>query len=286
MKIKDILKEGRSVSFEFFPPKTDKGREKLLKTFESLNTFSPSFVSVTYGAGGGNRKDALETVRILKNLNKTEVLVHLTCIGSTKQEILNLIEEYKKIGVENILALRGDPPKNDENFDMKKGEFRFAKDLIEFVKSKEEFCMGVAVYPEGHPESPGIEKDIEYTKAKIEAGADFAITQMFFNNSHFYRFMERMEKASLKIPVIAGIMPVTNFKKIKEFASFCKAEIPPELEKRFENIPENSPDEFKAGVEYAIAQVGDLIKNGFKFFHFYTLNKAQAILEILKEIKL
>ncbi|MCD6423552.1 MAG: methylenetetrahydrofolate reductase [NAD(P)H] [Elusimicrobia bacterium] len=285
MKIKDTLGKKRSISFEFFPPKTDKGRKKLLETFENLSVFSPSFVSVTYGAGGGNRKDAFETVKILKSLNKTEVLAHLTCIGSKKQEILNLIEEYKKIDIKNILALRGDPPKNDENFDIKRGEFRFAKDLVEFVKSKEDFCIGVAVYPEGHPESPSIEKDIEYTKAKIEAGADFAITQMFFKNSHFYRFMERMGKAGVKIPVIAGIMPVTNFRKIKEFAFFCKAEIPPELEKKFKDIPENSPDEFKAGVEYAIFQIEDLIKNGFKLFHFYTLNRAQAIFEILKEVK-
>jgi len=285
MKIGDYLKEKKKgISFEFFPPKTDKGRVNLKNTFLKLSEFSPSFVSVTYGAGGGNRKDAMQVLEMLKELEKTEVLAHLTCIGFKKEEIFEMLARYKSIRIENILALRGDPPKDVSDFDIDRGDFKFAKDLIQFIKQNGDFSIGVAVYPEGHPESPNIEKDIEYTIEKIDSGADFAITQMFFKNSHFYNFMDKITKKGVKIPILTGIMPITNFNRIKEFAFFCKTEIPQELEKKFAPFIGKPLDEMKAGVEYAVSQCEDLIKNGFSYFHFYTLNKSESVSMVLKTL--
>lgn len=285
MKIGDYLKERRfSVSFEFFPPKTPEGEEELFQTIKSLQPLSPTFVSVTYGAGGSTRDRTRRVVeRIHKETNLT-VMAHLTCIAHTKEELLELLEEYRNIGIENILALRGDMPKD---FEPPKGACNYAEELVRFIREnfKSWFSIGVASYPEGHPESPNMEWEIRYFKKKVDAGADFSITQMFFDNSYFYEFVELCKKADINIPIIPGIMPITNFRQIQKFASMCGATIPQSLVERLEPYADNPEETLKIGVDFAIEQCLDLLENGVQGLHFYTLNKSKATLLVYEGIK-
>lgn len=287
MKIIELLKNKKGVSFEFFPPKSQKDKEALLETARELKVFEPNFVSVTHGASGNSisQKPPIEytkeTVLELKNSLGLNIMAHLTCISQTKDELINILGFYKENKIDNILALRGDIPKNGE----KRG-CAHASELIELITKRfdNEFCIGVAAYPEGHPESPNIEWEIKYFKQKVEKGASFAITQMFFDNSYYYEFLDLCHKANINIPIIPGIMPITNIKQISKFASMCGATIPSYITDALENLSEE--DVVKKGVEIAINQCEDLIKNGIKHIHFYTLNKSRATLEILKAINL
>jgi methylenetetrahydrofolate reductase (NADPH) len=288
MKISDKLKKvKRSISFEFFPPKTPEGEKELFKTISELQNINPTFVSITYGAGGSTRDRTRNIVKKIHETTDLDVMAHLTCIGHTKEELKEILDDYKNIGIENILALRGDIPLDKEEEIKKINGCKYANELVEFIKKnyKDWFSIGVAAYPEGHPESPNLERDIYYFKKKVEAGADFAITQMFFDNRYFYNFMELVQKENINIPIIPGIMPITNFKQIRKFALMCGATIPETLVKRLEKY-ENNPEELaKVGIEFAIEQCIDLLKNGVKGLHFYTLNKSKATLEIYKAIK-
>ncbi len=287
MRIDEILKTRSSgVSFEFFPPKTAEGRESLLRVLNQLEQYSPIYVSVTYGAGGTTRERTKETIFQIKERSDIPIMSHLTCIGATRDSISNILTEYMNNGVDNILALRGDKPQGMEDFDISKGEFRYAEDLVKFIKTFNYFCIAVAVYPEGHQESPSLEADLEYTKMKVDAGADFAITQMFFDNRFFYDFVERAQKRGINIPILPGIMPITDFEKIRKFASFCKATIPVEIEDKFARISGKPEDMVKLGVEIAVKQCEDLIENGVRFLHFYTLNKSDAVTDILASLSL
>ncbi len=284
MKLKEVLSASeRSISFEVFPPKTEKGMENLRHSAAEFAKWTPSFISVTYGAGGSNKDNAIETVVSLEKEVPAEILAHLTAIGATRSEIEGIMEIYRENDIANILALRGDPPK-DSPGDFPAGDFPHASDLVSFIRKNSDFSVGVAVYPEGHFESESIEKDMEYTKAKIDAGADFAITQMFFENSHFYSFIERCEKYGIDVPIIAGIMPVLNFDRIVEFADFCKTEIPGKMVRLMEPLKGKPGDMKKAGVDYALEQCLDLKKHGFERFHFFTLNKYASVVEILKKL--
>ncbi len=194
MRIKEILeKKRKSVSFEFFPPRYN-GRNGFMEVIKTLRHYDPAFVSVTYGAGGSTQDSTRDTLLWIKRDTDLTVMSHLTCIGATKEGVDRILRDYIANGIDNILALRGDPPRNIPNFDPSKGDFRYAKDLVEFTKRYDHFSIGIAVYPKGHRESPNIEEDLEYTKQKIEAGADFGITQMFFDNRYYYDFMEKAEK--------------------------------------------------------------------------------------------
>ena len=288
MKISDILKQiNTSISFEFFPPKTEEAEKQLFQTIKDLELLNPTFVSVTYGAGGSTRDRTRKIVkRIYEEINLT-VMAHLTCIGHTKKELIEILQDYKSIGIENILALRGDIPINQENFDVPKDGCLHANELVELIRNNfgNYFSIGVACYPEGHPESPNLERDIYYFKKKVEAGAEFAITQMFFKNEYFYSYLEKIRKEGINIPIIPGIMPITNFKQIRKFASMCGATIPEELVKRLEKY-ENSPEMVKEiGIEYATEQCIDLLKHNVKGLHFYTLNKSDATIQIYGKIK-
>ncbi|MGC8678021.1 MAG: methylenetetrahydrofolate reductase [NAD(P)H] [Hydrogenobaculum sp.] len=287
MKIIELLKNKKGVSFEFFPPKSQKDKEALLETARELKVFEPNFVSVTHGASGNSTSQkppieyTKETVLELKNSLGLNIMAHLTCISHTKDELMNILGFYKENNIDNILALRGDIPKNSE----KRG-CSHASELIELITKyfDNEFCIGVAAYPEGHPESPNMEWEIKYFKQKVEKGASFAITQMFFDNSYYYEFLDLCRKANIDIPIIPGIMPITNINQISKFASMCGATIPSYITDALENLSEE--DVIKKGVEIAINQCEDLIKNGIKHIHFYTLNKSKATLDILKAIKL
>jgi methylenetetrahydrofolate reductase (NADPH) len=282
VKIRDILRERKQgVSFEFFPPKSAEGREGFMRVVRDLGKHDPLYVSVTYGAGGSTRDRTLNAIKWIMADTDLTVMSHLTCIGATRSSIDDILSEYVSRGVENVLALRGDPPRNVTDFDAAKGEFGYARDLVEFIRGYNAFSVGVAVYPEGHAESPNIGEDMEYTKQKIDAGADFGITQMFFKNRFFYDFMDRAEKIGITIPVLPGIMPVTDCRKVEEFADFCSATVPAELRKIMGPYLDSPEDMRKLGVEYAVKQCEDLAANGFGYLHFYTMNKTESVNEIL-----
>lgn len=288
MKISQLLRQvNRSISFEFFPPKTKDGEEALFKTIKELEHINPTFVSVTYGAGGSTRDRTRNIVKKIHERTSLTVMAHLTCISHTKKELLEILQDYKNIGIQNILALRGDIPVNMENFHIPEDGCKFANELVGLIRVEfnDWFSIGVAAYPEGHPESPNLERDIYYFKKKVEAGADFAITQMFFDNRYFYDYLELCEKEGIDIPIIPGIMPITNFKQIRKFALMCGATIPEPLVKKLEKVQNKNEEVEKIGIEFAVKQCEDLLENGVKGLHFYTLNKSKATIEIYNQIK-
>lgn len=283
MKIREVLQQRKSgVSFEFFPPKSAEGKEGFMKVVHALKRYDPLYVSVTYGAGGSAQERTGNTLKWIKEETDLTDMSHLTCIGATRAGMDKLLMDYREKGIENILALRGDAPRNVPDFEASKGDFRFAKDLVEFIAKYDYFSTAVAVYPEGHFESPDLDKDMDYTKQKIEAGADFAITQMFFDNQYFYDFMERAERKGIKIPILPGIMPITDCRKIEEFANFCNATVPEGIKKKMGPYLDRPDDMRKLGIELAIEQCEDLIKNGVGYLHFYTMNRADTVKEILE----
>lgn len=281
MRIKDILAKNEPVfSFEHFPPKTAEAENALLDTVKRLKAYNPPYVSVTYGAGGSTREGTRRVVKRILDEVGTTTMPHLTCVGSSKDETRAILEDYKSIGVENILALRGDLPEGMTEIPPESGGFRFANDLVAFVKSMDSFSIGVAVYPEAHQDAPSLEVDLQHTKVKVDAGADFGITQMFFDNTHLYNFRDKALKMGIDIPIICGMMPIAQFEKIKKFAGMCKASIPASLEAKMARANGNEAEMMKIGMDHVTEQMADLMKNGFKFFHIYTLNRAD-VAEIL-----
>jgi methylenetetrahydrofolate reductase (NADPH) len=282
MKIKDILKiHKQGIALEFFPPKTVDGKPAFLSVVEELKAFDPLYMSMTYGAAGTTQERTLNALRWLREDRGITLMSHLTCIGATKESIGAIVEEFESNGIDNILALRGDSPKALPGFDPSKGDFLFARDLVDFLAKTGRFSLAVAVYPEGHPQSPSLEKDLEYTKQKIDRGADFAITQMFFDDRYFYRFRDRATRAGITIPIIPGIMPIVDCKRIKEFAGVCSATIPQDILDRMEPVSDLPEDMRKLGVELAVKQVEDLTRHGVNYIHFYTMNRADSVIEIL-----
>ena len=285
MKIKDIIEQhGKSISFEFFPTKREEDEPRLFDTIRRLEILKPSFVSVTYGAGGGTRKTTRHVVeRIMRETSLTP-MPHLTCIGQSEEELRDILRDYRELGIENILALRGDPPKETMESHPRDG-FCYARDLVQLAASFDAFSIGVALYPEGHIEAPSLESDLFYAKQKIEAGADFAITQMFFDNRFFYDLVERAEKVGIRVPIIPGIMPITDIEKTKRFSQMCGTTLPLSLVRSMEIAA--SPEEVvKIGIDFATRQCSDLWQNGVRFFHFYTLNRAETVTEVLRNLSL
>ena len=282
MKIKDVLRDrDRGVSFEFFPPKTAEARPKFMKVVHDIEQFNPLYVSVTYGAGGSTRDRTGNTIDWIQEETALTVMSHLTCIGQKRSSIEEVLKDLASKGVDNILALRGDPPRDVPGFDASAGELKYAKDLVDLIAGRDNFSIAVAVYPEGHFESPSIEKDMEYTKGKIDAGADFAITQMFFDNRYFYEFMDRAQKVGIDIPVFPGIMPVTDCRKIMEFANFCSATVPKSVRDAMTPLLDKPAEMRKLGVELAIRQCRDLIDNGVRYLHFYSMNRSEEVTAII-----
>lgn len=286
MKIIDILNSKKTViSFEFFPPKTEKGELELFDNILSLKKLKPDFVSVTYGAGGSTREKTNElAVKISKE--DINVMIHTTSIMHTKNQMKEMIRTYKDEGIDNLLALRGDSPQG-MNLDYSKQEMVHAVDLINLIKSEfgSHFSIGGAAFPEGHLESKDKEKEMEYFKLKQDAGMEFAITQLFFDNSYYYDFLDRTEKKGVNIPIIPGIMPITNYQQIEKFIAMCGATVPKELIEKLERVKENREESEKIGIEYAVKQCEDLMKNGVKGLHFYTLNKSKATIKIYENLK-
>lgn len=285
MKIIDLLNEDKvTLSFEVFPPKTSSRYENVLKAAEKIASLNPNFMSVTYGAGGGT---SAHTVALAKDIHEkygVEVMAHLTCVSSTKEHVESMVEQFKENGIENIMALRGDIPS-----DGKVGEdYQYACQLIKELKEKGDFCIGAACYPEGHVESPSIKEDIQHLKEKVEAGADFLTTQMFFDNNVFYNFLYKIKEAGIDVPVVAGIMPITNAKQVSRAVQMSGTSIIPYHFKMMVDAFGDNPEIMKqVGIIYASEQIIDLIANGVKHIHVYTMNKpdvAEGIMNNLSEL--
>ncbi|RTI61041.1 methylenetetrahydrofolate reductase [NAD(P)H] [Thermus scotoductus] len=287
MKIRDLLKaqEGPLFSFEFFPPKTPEGEEALFRTMEELKAFRPAFVSITYGAMGSTRdRSVLWAKRILDlGLN---ALAHLTVAGQSQEEVAGVLDRFVEAGVENILALRGDPPQGERVFRPHPEGFRYAMELVAFIRSRygEGVSVGGAAYPEGHPESESLEADLRHFKAKVEAGLDFAITQLFFNNAHYFGFLERARRMGIEIPILPGIMPITSYAQLRRFTEVCGASIPGPLLSRLERYQEDPKAILEIGVEHATRQVAELLEAGVEGVHFYTLNRSPATRRVLERL--
>ncbi len=290
MLLEDILagckKAGKpSISFEFFPPKTDKGEENLWQCIQELTPLKPSFVSVTYGAGGTTQDRTLRIVQRIRKETVLEPMAHLTCVGSTQDDLACLLNQYKATGMKNILALRGDAPEDQDGFQAVEGGFAYATDLVRFVREQQGFSIAVATYPEGHPESKGgVADDLKYLKVKQDAGAIAAITQYFFDNEHYYRFREQAEKMGVTIPILPGIMPIANYEQIVRFSKMCGASIPDWLHDQMSPIKDDLDAVKQMGIEIATKQCQDLIANDAAGVHIYALNKSEASLAICKNL--
>ena len=290
MKLENILAAAAaagkpSISFEFFPPKTDQGEENLWQCIQELSPLSPEFVSVTYGAGGSTQDRTRRIVERIKKETALEPMAHLTCVGSTKEDLAKLLGQYKEAGIENILALRGDAPEGQDSFKAVAGGFSYATDLVRFVRDQEGFSTAVATYPEGHPESAGGEADdLKYLKVKQDEGAIAAVTQYFFDNDSYYRFREKAEKKGITIPILPGIMPIGNYTQIVRFSEMCGASIPGWLHEQMSPVADDLDAVKAMGIELATKQCQDLIANGAPGVHIYALNKSEASLAICKNL--
>lgn len=285
MKIADILKTKKpSFSFEFFPPKTDEDASQLFQTAETLRALDPTYISVTWGAGGSTRRKTIDIVCSIKEKLGVETMAHITCVGASRQDMAAIFDELTSRGVENVLALRGDPPKGETNFKPHPDGFKNANELVAFIRSKWNFSVGVAGYPEGHPENPDKQKDLDNLKRKVDAGADFIITQLFFDNAEYFRFLDKVRGRGIFIPVIPGIMPITNVGQVKRFTTMCGAKIPPVLLAKLEPIQENKDSVIQAGIDYGTRQCQELLGQGVTGLHFYTLNRSHSTAQIVKNI--
>ncbi|AEI15080.1 5,10-methylenetetrahydrofolate reductase [Flexistipes sinusarabici DSM 4947] len=286
MKISDILsRKERVLSFEFFPPKKVENEHILFESIERLKRWNPDFVSVTYGAGGSTRDKTLDWTKKIKDDYLLNVMMHLTCIASTREGVINILKELKKSGIDNIFALRGDIPEELDNIEEAFKDFRYASDLVRLIREVDDsFSIGVAGYPEGHIECPNIGEDIENLKKKVDQGADFIITQLFFDNRYFYDYLDMLEKYCITLPVIAGIMPIINIKQVIKFTDMCGATVPEYLKNK---MMDRSPEEMlNIGVDFATKQCRDLLENNVKGLHFYTLNRSRATINVLKNLNL
>lgn len=286
MKISEILKSEKvGISCELFPPKLGSQLGNVKEVVKEMAKLKPSYMSITYGATGGTSEYTVDIANEIKNVHHIPALAHLTCASSTREKVHSVIEQLKAEHIENILALRGDIPKNAD-FPLP-NQYKHASELIYDIKSRGDFCIGGACYPEGHPEAPNMKEDIDYLKEKVDAGCDFLTTQMFFDNNIYYNFMYKVLKKNINVPIVAGIMPVTRGSQVKQIISLSGNMIPPRFKAivdRFADYPEAMQ---QAGIAYATEQIIDLIANGVNHVHIYTMNRpdvAGAILHNLSEI--
>ena len=287
MKIKNLLAEKKfTLSFEVFPPKREGNLDSLYVTIKELAEFKPDFISVTYGAGGSTREKTIEISSKVKNGFNLEVLAHLTCVQSTRDDVARILDSLKDHNVENILALRGDPPEGMEKFTKTEGGFGYANELVQFIKGRDPFCIGVAGYPEGHVEAPDVKTDMKNLKRKVDAGADFIITQLFFDNDFFYSFRDRAMALKIDVPIIPGVFPILNYNQIKRIASLAGVKIPKKLGEKVQENKDRPEDVEKYGIEHATIQAEDLVKNDIAGLHLYCMNKSQPVKIILAEVSL
>ncbi len=286
MKITEILKRNQPIfSFEFFPPKTEEAMIQLLQTLKELKELKPAYISVTYGAGGGTQDRTIEIVKLAKREIGLESMAHLTCVGHSREEIKSILDELSNSGIENVIALRGDPPRGETSFNPHPNGFKHADELTAFIRTSYPFCIAVAGYPEGHVESPDRETDWNYLRQKVMAGADFIITQLFFDNASFFAFERRMREKGVNLPIMPGIMPVTNYDQLMRFTKMCGAAIPEKLARALEVIQSDSEAVRQYGIDYATRQCEELIAHGVPGIHFYTLNKSHSTRRIVESLR-
>ncbi len=285
MRIRDCFNDTWPVfSFEFFPPKTEEGVRKLYATIEELAALDPSFVSVTYGAGGSTRELTVELVGRIKKEIGLEAMAHLTCVGHSRQELAAILDRLQAAGIENVLALRGDPPRGQTQFVRPADGFGYASELVRFIRPRYSFCLGGASYPEGHPESADKETDLQHLKGKVEAGVDFLITQLFFEADCYFDFARKARAAGITVPIVPGIMPVTNIAQLERFTSMCGATIPAALRQRLDKVKDDEEAVIAEGIEWAITQCRELLAGGAPGIHFYTLNRSLSTRVIYKNL--
>jgi methylenetetrahydrofolate reductase (NADPH) len=292
VKVTDLLRFARErgepiFSFEFFPPKTDDGVNQLFAAFEALQPLAPAFVSVTYGAGGSTRQRTLELVTRLKRETEVEAMAHITCVGSSRGDIKEVLDEIAAAGIQNVLALRGDPPRGQTSFVPHPDGFRYASELIAFIRSEPRwrFCVGAAAYPEGHVETRDLATDLEHLKAKVDSGVDFLITQLFFHNEYYFRFVERARAAGVSVPVLPGIMPFTSVDQAERFTAMCGTRIPPALHAAMAVRRSDPEGALQLGVAYATLQCAELLRRGAPGVHFYTLNRSPSTRAIVAALR-
>lgn len=286
MRIADLLKNGRpSFSFEFFPPKTEQGRETLLQSILDLRELKPTYVSVTYGAGGSTRDLTVELVSQIKRDHGMETMAHLTCVGSSRDDLRRVLDRLADAGIENVLALRGDPPRGETEFRTAAEGFSYACQLTEMIRESYTFCIAGACYPQKHIECASFDEDLVNLKQKVNAGSQFLITQLFFDNQAYFDFFKRARAAGISVPIIPGIMPITNVEQVERFTKLCGATIPEPLRSELDRVREKPDVVQSLGVAHATAQCLELLQKDAPGIHFYTLNKSLATRNILTAIR-
>ncbi|HEY6724722.1 MAG TPA: methylenetetrahydrofolate reductase [NAD(P)H] [Polyangiaceae bacterium] len=286
MRIIDKLKaQTPAFSFEFFPPKDADGVERLLATAHELKAQNPTYVSVTYGAGGSTRRLTVELVERIKREVGIETMAHLTCVGATRSDAAQVLDQLQAGGIQNVLPLRGDPPRGATKFEKVAGGFGYASELVAYIREHYDFCLAGACYPEKHPEAASRESDLAQLKHKVDAGLDFLITQLFFSNTDYFDFVGRARALGIMIPIVAGIMPITNLGQVKRFTTMCGSSIPSALLSKLEAAQDDADAVRAIGVEHASEQCRGLLEGGAPGIHFYTLNRSTATLEILQNIR-
>lgn len=289
MFIRDKLATGHPLfSFEFFPPKTEKGEQSLWSVLEEMVDLRPAYVSVTYGAGGSTRSKTVELTHRIQSQLGMDAMAHLTCVGSTRDEIGEVMDDLRERGVSNVLALRGDPPKGQDRFVRTEGGFGYADELVRFLKDRydDQICIGAACYPEGHLEAGSAYADLTNLKRKVDAGVDFLVSQLFFDNRHYFDFVDRARAAGIHVPIIPGLMPIANVEQTKRFTAMCGASIPDELMAALDRRADSPERVQELGVVHATIQALGLIQGGAPGVHFYTLNKSSATRDIVSAIRM
>jgi len=288
MRLSEAYAPGRfGLSFELFPPKTPRGEEELFRHVAELIAFKPSYITCTYGAGGSTRDKTLEIVSKVHQEHRIPVASHLTCVGASAKQLRDYLREAWAKGIKNIVALRGDPPQGETTFRPTAGGLRYANELVALIREEfPEFGIAVAGYPETHIEASNARTDLENLKRKVDTGADIVITQLFYDNSHFFDFLDRAQAIGIDIPIIPGVLPVTNLVQIKRIASLCGAELPEAFTNDLDRHADDTDGQFKVGVAHATEQVQELIGAGVAGIHFYVLNKSLATARILSGVSL
>jgi methylenetetrahydrofolate reductase (NADPH) len=287
MRIDEILAgDGPSFSFEFFPPKTPEGEQNLYAALSELKELEPDFVSVTYGAGGSTRSKTIEIVKRLKDEWGLEAMAHFTCVGATVPELRRTLDEIRDAGIENVLALRGDPPAGQERWIKTEGGLEYSRELVELIAADYPFAIGAACFPETHIHATGPEDDLRYLGEKVAAGAEFLITQVFFDNAFYFDFVRRARAAGVGVPIIPGVMPITRVGQVERMAAMCGSAIPDALRRELHVREDDSEAVLDFGVAYATLQCAELLAAGAPWIHFYTLNRSPATRAILSALKL
>lgn len=288
MRVRDAYQPGRlGLSIEVFPPKSEQGDAALYETLDRLRPYQPAFVSCTYGAGGSTRLRTVDICRTIQARFGLSSTAHFTCVGSTREELLDWLRLAVQAGIGNIMALRGDPPQGATEFKPVAGGLAHANELVSLIRTAHpELGIGVAGYPEKHPEAPSLAVDLDNLKRKVDAGADAVFTQLFFDNRSYLSFVDRCRRSGIRVPIVPGIMPITEFARIKRITALCGAVIPAPLAQRLEAVQDDKAAQFEVGVEYAIEQCRELVSAGVPGIHFYVLNRSEATEQILRTLKI